>query len=135
MKSLSDRIGYKTLKAQYYDELEKSKTAKAEDDDQKEDTSEVEIDSCNTEEIKLREKVKCLEAELNIKEKHDSKKNDKLKLLRKSVLTNLEETVSKPCFEQEISRLVTQLSFALDEEQIIPKEDGSVIINQDIYKE
>ena len=135
MKGLADRIGYKTLKAQFYDELEKSKTAKAEDDDQNKDTSEVEIDSCNTEEIRLREKVKWLEAELNIKEKQDSKKNDKLKLLRKSVLTNLEETVSKPTFEQELSRLVTQLSFALDEEQIVYKEDGSVIINKDIFKE
>ena len=78
MKGLADRIGYKTLKAQFYDELEKSKTAKAEDDDQKKDTLEAEIDSCNTEEIRLREKVKWLEAELNIKEKQDSKKNDKL---------------------------------------------------------
>ena len=76
-----------------------------------------------------------VEAELNIKDKHDSKKTDKLKLLRKSVLTNLVETVSKPSFQQELSRLVTQLSFALDEEQIVSKDDGSVTINQDIFNE
>ena len=134
MKNLADRIGYKTLKTEYYENLEKSENS-GENNVDGSDQQGVVVDSSKTEEIRLREKIKHLEAELSSKDKHHTKKNDKLKLLGKSVLTNLEETVAKPFFEQEISRLVTQLSFTLDDDQIQSKEDGSVVINPELFKE
>ena len=47
----------------------------------------------------------------------------------------MQESVAQPTFENEVSRLVTQLSFALEEEQIGSKDDGSVCISSDIFKE
>ena len=135
MKNLSERIGYKTLKAQYYESLEKPMDAIETDEDYLKEDENVEIDSSKSEEIRLRERVKRLQAELNSKVRQEAKKTDKLKLLRTSVLTNLEESVAKPTFEQEVSRLVTQLSFALEEDQICSKDDGSVCISPDIFKE
>ena len=68
---------------------------------------------------------------------HTEKYENKMKVLRKSILKHLEQSISDPFFESSnMSLLVTQLSFTLKETDYEVEEDGHSKLKQDeVFKE
>ena len=120
MKKLEDACGYKTLKDIYLDsksgtEEEKDKTSDANKDKSTENSNE-EITTLTEQNVELKQSVDDLKKSLSNQILSTEKYENKMKVLRTSILKHLEQSISDPFFESSnMSLLVTQLSFTLKE--------------------
>ena len=141
MKKLEDLCGYKTLKDKYLD----SKSSNENETDKTGDAAENKSTAISNEEtvslteqnIELKKSVDDLKKSLSNQINNAEKYENKMKVLRTSILKHLEQSISDPFFESSnMSLLVTQLSFTLKEDDYVVKEDGHLKIKQDeVFKE
>ena len=134
MKSLNEKIQYRTLKDQY---LSSSNNCPETNID------EVAANIINSTaqnvaiEIELKEKITHSNAQLKAKENYGKEKNKKLELIKKSVMEELKESLISEEFEKtNMSRLVTQLSCVLDDNDSVESlEDGSIKLKDEMFFE
>ena len=139
MKILETNYGYKTLKNQYYD----SKNEK--EQDVISDNAEQESQSINNKQVvnlteenaELKKSVDDLKKSLSNQILSAEKYENKMKVLRTSILKHLEQSIPDPFFESSnMSLLVTQLSFTLKETDYDVKGDSRLKLKQDVvFKE
>ena len=148
MKVLEDLYGYKTLKKKYLDsktndEKEKDNTSEVADNENQPISSESRSNSDNevvtlTEKnVELQKSVDDLKKSLSNQILNAEKYENKMKVLRTSILKHLEQSIPDPFFESSnMSLLVTQLSFTLKETDYEVEGDGKLKLRQDaVFKE
>ena len=148
MKMLESLYGYKTLKEQYLD----SKTGDEKEEDNTIDVTEKgcqsniseshsnsdeEVVSLTQKNAELQKSVDELKKSLSNQILSAEKYENKMKVLRTSILKHLEQSIPDPFFESSnMSLLVTQLSFTLKDSDYEVEGDSKLKLKQDVvFKE
>ena len=147
MKILEDCFGYKTMKQKYLDsktsdDKEVSPNDVTENENQSnssvsDSNSDDEVASLTEKNTELQKSVDDLKKSLSNQILNAEKYENKMKVLRTSILKHLEQSIPDPFFESSnMSLLVTQLSFTLKETDYEVEGDGKLKLKQDtVFKD
>ena len=142
MKKLEDDYGFTTLKAAYLktikkDQNNKDDTNNAGTEKSSDGGDSTEAPQSNKEEVeKLTKENNNLHAEMKIKNSKMEKNERRMKVLRRSIVKHLQDSLPDPLFESmSMSMLVMQLSLTISDDEYEVGENGSVTLKKEMIFE